>query len=252
MLIEMGASEGVLDRREMDMIGSVFRLGELPVRAVMVPRTDIMALPATATVAEALTHIREVRHSRVPLFEGNLDRIVGILYAKDLIGLDDQQAGSRPALDFARPAHFVPEMTRAGKLIQEFQARRLHLAVVVDEYGGTSGLVSLEDLLEEIVGDIEDDYDRPIVMHRSVRKGLDWARGSLPFIDFKRRFRARARAGDYDTLAGYVLMLFGRVPAEGERVSDGQYAYTVLRVIRRRIVDLMVERQPAPGKTAGS
>jgi putative hemolysin len=245
LLVEMGMHEGVLERREVEMIGAVFRMGDLPVRAVMVPRTDILALPASATVEEALAHIRRHRHSRIPLYDGDLDQIAGVLYAKDLLCLEPGAPG-REVRALARPAHFVPEMMRARLLIREFQRLRLHMAVVVDEYGGTSGLVSLEDLLEEIVGDITDDYDRPMVVHRPVRKGLDWVAGSLPFAEFKRRFRARARAGDYDTLAGYVLKLFGRLPAEGERVSDGQFAYAVARIGRRRILELMVERIP-PG-----
>jgi magnesium and cobalt transporter len=131
---------------------------------------------------------------------------------------------------------------RGRQLIREFQRKRLHLAVVVDEYGGTSGIVSLEDLLEEIVGDIDDDFDRPLLLHRQVRRGVDWVRGSFAFSEFKRKFRARARSGPYDTIGGYVLKLLGRVPSEGDRVSDGQFVYTVLRLERRRLLELMVER----------
>lgn len=252
LMVEMGMQEGELDRHEVEMIGAVFRLGDLPVRAVMVPRTDVSALPASASVGEALAHIQKRRHSRVPLFDGDLDHITGVLYAKDLLGLVG--AAGRPAQvrDLGRPAFFVPETMRGRQLIREFQARRLHLAVVVDEYGGTSGIVSLEDLLEEIVGDIADDFDRPLMQHRQVKRGLDWSRGSLPFSEFKRKFRARARAGPFDTLGGYVLKLLGRVPAEGDRVSDGQYAYTVLRMEKRRIQEVMIERVEPERKGPGS
>ena len=155
----------------------------------------------------------------------------------------------------ARPVYFVPEAMKARNLIREFQKRRRHVAIVVDEYGGTSGLVSLEDLLEEIVGEISDDFDRPEVEYRQIRKDLHWARGSLPFNEFKRRLRSRAKPGDYETLAGYVLKLFARFPTEGERISDGQYTYTVTRAGGRRIVEVILEpserKKKSPGETPG-
>ncbi len=253
LMVEVGMREGVLDRREVEMIGAVFRIGDLPVRSVMVPRTDMQALPASAAIPEALAHIRRHRHSRVPLFDGDLDHIVGVLYAKDLLGAREDAGEAREVRALARPAFFVPEMMRAKALIREFQSRRLHLAVVVDEYGGTSGIVSLEDLLEEIVGDIADDFDKPLTQYRPVRRGLDWARGSLPFTEFKRKFRARARPGAYDTLGGYLLRLFGRFPSEGEQVSDGQFAYTAFRMGRRRVLEVMIERgEPREMKGPGS
>jgi putative hemolysin len=251
-MVEMGMQEGELDRKEVEMIGAIFRLGDLPVRSVMVPRPDVSALPASSSVAEALAHIQARRHSRVPLFERDLDHITGVLYAKDLLGMTASGGDVKTIRDLARPAFFVPEAMRGRQLIREFQQKRLHLAVVVDEYGGTSGIVSLEDLLEEIVGDIDDDFDRPLLLHRQVRRGVDWVRGSFAFSEFKRKFRARARAGPYDTIGGYVLKLLGRVPSEGDRVSDGQFVYTVLRLERRRLLELMVERmEPEEKKGPG-
>jgi len=256
LMVDVGMQEGELDRREVEMIGAVFRLGDLPVRAVMVPRTDVSALPASSSVAEALAHIRARRHSRVPLFERDLDHITGILYAKDLLGLTTAAEVNRVVRDLARPPFFVPETMRGRQLIREFQAKRLHLAVVVDEYGGTSGIVSLEDLLEEIVGDIADDFDRPLLLHRQIRRGVDWVRGSFSFAEFKRKFKVRARGGHYDTVGGYVLKLLGRVPSEGERISDGQFVYTVLRMERLRLLEIMVERteqqeKKGPGSSPG-
>jgi putative hemolysin len=241
MVVEAGLREGALNSREVEMIGAVFRIGDMPVRAVMVPRTDISALPATATLAEALNHIRRNRHSRVPIYEGDIDKIVGILYAKDLLGLPEDGQSTVKVRTLAREAFFVPEMMRGQKLIREFQARRMHLAVVVDEYGGTSGLVSLEDLLEEIVGEIADDYDRPVAMLRQVRSDLYWVQGALAFTEFKKQLRAKAKAGDYDTLGGYLLLLFGKVPRSGEAVSDKQFTYTVARMEKRRIIEVMIE-----------
>jgi len=245
VMIEMGMKEGVLDAREIEMIGAVFRLGDTPVRAVMVPRTDVSALPASATLAEALAHVRKARHSRVPVYERDLDHIAGVLYAKDLLAAMDPARSTESIRALVRPAFFVPESMRGRHLVREFQSRRLHLAVVVDEYGGTQGIVSLEDLLEEIVGDFADDFDRPLVEHRRMRRGVDWARGSMPFTEFKRKLRARARGGPYDTLGGYVLKLLGRVPVEGDRVSDGQFVFTVLRMQSRRILELAIGRSEA-------
>src|SRR5205814_2250974 len=153
-LVDVGASEGVVEREEREMIHKVFELEDTPVRAVMVPRTDMVCLDIETTTTEILPGLREHLHSRVPVYEGSIDVIVGILYTKDL--LPYVREGLPPDFDLRarlHPPYFVPESKRADTLLQEFQAKKLHMAIVVDEYGGTAGLVSLEDLLEELERD---------------------------------------------------------------------------------------------------
>ena len=143
--------------------------------------------------------------------------------------------------DLARPALFVPEVMRARQLVREFQERKVHLAVVVDEYGGTAGVVTLEDLLEEMVGEFADEFDRPVRTFRRVRRGIFWVRASMPIPDFSRRARVRIKDPEVDTVGGYVLKLFDRVPAEGDTVQDDNLTFTVSRMKWRRIIVLLVE-----------
>src|SRR3989449_1480828 len=161
-LVDVGASEGVVEREEREMIHKVFELEDTLVRSIMVPRPDMFCLDVATPVDRILPALREHLHSRVPVFEGEIDVIVGILYTKDL--LPYVREGLPPDFDLRarlHPPYFVPESKRADALLQEFQAKKLHMAIVVDEYGGTSGLVSLEDLLEELVGEIADEFDEP-------------------------------------------------------------------------------------------
>ncbi|HZI93653.1 MAG TPA: hemolysin family protein [Patescibacteria group bacterium] len=242
-LIEISAREGILKPSQTEMIESAFRLGDLQVRQVMVPRPDIVAIRETASPEEALAFIRESRHSRVPVYRAGIDDIAGILYAKDLLA---QRFNLKPTVavrELARPALFVPEMMRARQLVRELQARKVHLAVVVDEYGGTAGVVTLEDLLEEMVGEFTDKFDRPVRVFRRVRKGLFWVRASMPIPEFNRKVRTRIKDPEVDTIGGYVLKLFDRVPAEGDSVSDDIFIFTVRRMKGRRIMVLMVQRR---------
>ena len=158
-LVDVGAREGVVDRTEREMIHKVFELEDTLVREVMVPRPDMFCLDVATPPSLILPQLREQLHSRVPVFEESIDQIVGVLYTKDLL---PHLGGLPPIFDLHRhlhPPYFVPESKRADALLREFQAKKLHLAIVVDEYGGTAGLVTLEDLLEELVGEIRDEYD---------------------------------------------------------------------------------------------
>ena len=243
-LVEISRGDGVLTRSQTEMIEAAFRLGDLQVRQVMVPRPDIVAVPEAARLDEALALVYEHRHSRMPVYRGSLDEITGVLYAKDLLAHRFGLAAGEGVKDLARPAVFVPEVTRAGQLVRELQARRVHLAVVVDEYGGTAGVVTLEDLLEEMMGEFADEFERPIRLFRPLKqRGTFWVRASMPLPEFNRRVRGRIREKGVDTVGGYVLKLFGRVPAEGDTISDGQFTFTVRQMKRRRILVLHVTRR---------
>lgn len=251
-LIDISRREGVLKSGQTEMIEAAFRLGDLQVRQVMVPRPDILAIRETAGPGEALEAIRASRHSRIPVYGDSLDEIRGVLYAKDLLA---QRFGLRPPAavrDLARPVLFVPEVMRARQLVRELQARKVHLAVVVDEYGGTAGVITLEDLLEEMVGEFSDEFDRPVRLFRRVRRGVFWVRAGMPIPEFARRVRVRIKDPEVDTIGGYVLKLFDRVPAEGDSVSDDHFTFTVRRMKGRRIMVLLVERHPAAGAGGGA
>lgn len=242
-LVEISHREGVLRQGQTELIEAAFRLGDLRARQVMTPRTDIVALPEAASMDEAVELVRRTRHSRIPVYRTTLDDISGVIYAKDLLA---RRFGFEPPASvatLARPALFVPEQMRARQLVREFQARKVHVAVVVDEFGGTAGLVTLEDLLEEMVGEFSDEFDRPVRVFRKIERGLFWVRASMPLPEFNRRARARLRSEDVDTIGGYVLKLFDRVPSEGDSVIDDQFVFTVRRMRRRRILVLLVRRR---------
>ena len=251
-LVDVGASEGVVERDEREMIHKVFELEDTPVRAVMVPRTDMFCLDIEAPIPEFLPALRENLHSRVPVYEGSIDVIVGVLYTKDL--LPHVATGLPPTFDLRarlHPPYFVPESKRADALLQEFQAKRLHMAIVVDEYGGTAGLVSLEDLLEELVGEIADEYDEPERLIQRVDETTYRVSGKLPVDELNAIAGLSISKQDYDTVGGWVLDLFGRVPRKAERAETPEAVVTVEKMERTRIVEVLIAlRKPAPSQAA--
>ncbi|HEU4370398.1 MAG TPA: hemolysin family protein [Methylomirabilota bacterium] len=251
-LVDVGASEGVVEREEREMIHKVFELEDTLVRSVMVPRTDMFCLDVETPRAEILPALRENLHSRVPVYEGSIDVIVGILYTKDLL---PYVASGLPA-DFdlrthLHPPYFVPESKRADALLQEFQAKKLHLAIVVDEYGGTAGLVALEDLLEELVGEIADEYDEPERLIQRLDESTFRVSGKLPVEDLNSAAGLSISNQAYDTVGGWVLDLFGRVPRKSERRETPELIVTVEKVERTRVVEVLIAlRKPVSTEAA--
>jgi CBS domain containing-hemolysin-like protein len=251
-LVDVGASEGIVEREEREMIHKVFELEDTLVREVMVPRTDMFCLDVETPRAEILPALRENLHSRVPVYEGSIDVIVGILYTKDLL---PYVASGLPA-DFELPAHlhppyFVPESKRADALLQEFQAKKLHLAIVVDEYGGTAGLVALEDLLEELVGEIADEFDEPERLIQRLDASTFRVSGKLPVEDLNAATGLSISNEAYDTVGGWVLDLFGRVPRRSERRETPELVVTVEKVERTRVVEVLIAlRKPVSTEAA--
>ena len=251
-LVDVGASEGVVERDEREMIHKVFELEDTPVRSVMVPRTDMFCLDVVTPAGQILPALRENLHSRVPVYDGSIDVIVGVLYTKDL--LPYVATDLPPSFDlraFLHPPYFVPESKRADTLLQEFQAKRLHMAIVVDEYGGTAGLVSLEDLLEELVGEIADEYDEPERLIQRVDETTFRVAGKLPIDELNTAAGLSISNQDYETVGGWVLDLFGRVPRKAERVETPEVVVTVEKIERTRIVEVLIAlRKPAPSQAA--
>jgi CBS domain containing-hemolysin-like protein len=250
-LVDVGASEGVVEREEREMIHKVFELEDTLVRSVMVPRTDMFCLDVETPVAEILPALREQLHSRVPVYEGSIDVIVGVLYTKDLL---PYVAGLPPDFDLRarlHPPYFVPESKRADALLQEFQAKKLHIAIVVDEYGGTAGLVALEDLLEELVGEIADEHDEPERLIQKLDARTYRVAGKLSVDDLNAATGLAISNESYDTVGGWVLDLFGRVPSRGERVVTPELAVTVEKIQRTRVVEVLISlRSPQSTEAA--
>jgi CBS domain containing-hemolysin-like protein len=242
-----GQAEGAVDAEEVEMIESVMEFGETRANEIMTPRTDLFALPVEAPWKEACRQIVQAGHTRVPVYEGDLDNIIGVLYAKDLLRLLEAGDGV-PLRDIMRKPYFVPETMPLDDLLREFKRRKVHLAIVLDEYGGTAGIATIEDLLEEIVGNISDEYDPAepqqieIVDDRTVdidaRMHIDDLNDALGL--------ELPEDEDYDTVAGYVFSELGYIPATGEQLESAGARFSVLAGDERKIVRLRIERLPRP------
>ena len=243
---ETADPEAVADEtEERKLLQSVVDFGGTLVREVMTPRPDIVAIAHDATVAEFRALFAEEEYSRIPVYEENLDNILGFVFAKDLVTLDGVQGTSRIVPQLLRPAHVVPEGKRVAELLRELQVKQVQSAIVVDEYGGTAGLVTIEDLLEEIVGEIRDEYDdesEPIV---------DEGDGTFVFLatvsvgDMVERLGVSVERDGFETVGGYLLTRLGRVPTVGETLEIDGLVVEVLEAERRRVRKVRVHRRDA-------
>jgi CBS domain containing-hemolysin-like protein len=240
-LVDVGAREGVVDRTEREMIHKVFELEDTLVREVMVPRPDMFCLDVATPTAEILPLLREQLHSRVPVFEETVDQIVGVLYTKELLPYLRGLPGDFDLRGYLHPPYFVPESKRADALLREFQAKKLHLAIVVDEYGGTAGLVTLEDLLEELVGEIRDEFDEEERLIQKVDAATYRVSGKLPIDELNAATGLNLPNESFDTVGGWVLDLFGRVPHKGEKAQTSEVSVAVEKVQRTRVVEVLVK-----------
>ena len=243
--VEVGHREGVVERSEREMIHGVFELGDTTVWDIMTPRTDVFGVDAATSPEELLADLRSHLHHRVPVYDGSLDNIVGILSTKDLL---PYYKGLPADFDLRRrllPPYFVPQTKRADALLREFQAKKLQTAIVVDEYGGTAGLVTLENILEEVVGEIRDEFDTEERLAHRVDDRTWRVAAKMAVADFDTLTGLAIPDEDFDTVGGWVLDLFGRVPHRGESVEADGVRITVEKVHRTRILEVLV-RLPAP------
>ena len=217
------------------MLHSIFEFGETIVREVMVPRTDMVCRSASSSVKDILEAILTSGHSRIPIFEGNNDQIVGVVYAKDLLRFWGSPAEEIEITQVMRTPYFVPETKNIEELLQEFRTKRVHMAIAIDEYGGTSGLITIEDLLEEIVGDIQDEYDLEEDWILEEADGSVLVDGRLNIEEFEEHFDTTIPKERFDTVGGYLSNLFGYVPQAGEEVKDGVLAMTIVDSDQRKI-----------------
>jgi CBS domain containing-hemolysin-like protein len=244
-LVDAGEEEGVIQEEEKEMIYSIFELGDTLAREVMVPRIDVVALDVATPMLEALDVVRESGHSRIPVYEGTIDNVQGVLYAKDLLPYLREGRADVPLKSILRAAYFIPETKGAGDLLPDLQQRRVHMAIVVDEYGGTAGLVTIEDLLEEIVGEIQDEYDseEPFVEFVGDDEYVIDARVDLD--DLNRLMDVELPTDESDTLGGFIYAELGRVPVVGNQVTFADLDFTVESVAGRRIKKVRVKRRSA-------
>jgi putative hemolysin len=233
-----------LEEDERDMITSVIELGEQPVREVMVPRIDIVAAPASSTVRDVLDRIVDSGHSRIPIYEGSIDNVTGVVYAKDLLKFLRDGSQSAPVQPLAREASYVPETKKVDDLLHEMQQSRVHVAIVVDEYGGTAGLITIEDLIEEIVGEIRDEYDVEEAKIEEVSDSEALFDARVTIRDVNDTLDLDIEDEDFDTLGGLLYHELGKVPNVGDEVRVDGAVVTVLSTTGRRVRKVRVTKVP--------
>ncbi|HTL84031.1 MAG TPA: hemolysin family protein [Acidimicrobiia bacterium] len=241
-MADVAAQEAAIEREERELIHSIFEFGDTVVREVMLPRTDMVSIEADATVDEAVEAAISAGKSRLPAFEGNLDDIVGLVFLKDLVGRSSSGEGSEPVRRSLRPAHFVPESKRVAELLREMQTEKFHMAMVVDEYGGTAGLVTMEDLLEEIVGEITDEYDVDEPTVERLPDGAWRVPGRTPIDEVNDLLDSDLPQEEWDTVGGLVFNSLGHVPVEGECLVVDSLEFCAERIQGRRIVSVIIRR----------
>ncbi len=244
-LVHASHSGGIIEDEEKDMIASVLQLGESSARELMTPRIDIVALEIGDTIMDALAAFVESGFSRIPVYEDSIDTVIGLLNAKDILTVLKNRADleSQKIRDLIRPMHFVPETKRADALLKELQEKNVHLAIVVDEYGGTSGLVTIEDLIEEIIGEIRDEYDfGEEEDYVEVGEGAYIIDASMDLDDLNGLLACSIDTGATDTLGGYIYLTLGRVPGANETINSDILSMTVLSVDGHRIRKVRVSK----------
>jgi CBS domain containing-hemolysin-like protein len=239
-VIDASSLSGTIDKTEHELIKSVLEFSDITAKEIMVPRLDIVALDISMPRDVLVRKVIEEGYSRLPVYKGTIDHIIGVIYSKDLLSLLEHRS-LIILQDIIRPARFIPESKKISLLLREFQQNKVHIGIVVDEYGGTEGIVTMEDIVEEIVGDILDEYDE---MRKTVEQASDGSvilDATLSIADFNVQFREKLpEAPDYETLAGYLQKITGKLPDSGEEIKTENFVFKILTKTARRIRQVMV------------
>lgn len=245
-IVDVAVADDVIESGERKLIGQIIEFGDTVVREVMVPRPDMVTVPASLLVPDAMEVAILHGYSRLPATEGDIDDVVGLVYAKDLMRAERDGEAQRQVSTLLRPAHYVPETKRIAELLREMQAEQFHMAVVVDEYGGTAGVVTLEDIIEELVGEIVDEYDREEPLMELAAGGRVRVNARIPIDELNDVLGSALPEGDWDTVGGLLLHLLGRVPLAGDWAAADGWLLTADRVQGRRINRVLVQPASCP------
>ncbi len=242
MIVGTAEEEGIIQAQEEQMIHSIFEFGETPAREIMVPRVDMTTVAVDAPIADVIDLMLQVGHSRIPVYEETVDNIVGIVFDRDLFKYFREQEVDVPLKDAVRPAYFVPESKKVDELLHELQKKRVQMAIVVDEYGGTAGLVTIEDILEEIVGEIQDEFDAEEESIEVVNENEAIFNALVSVDDVNRLLTLALDAQDVDTLGGYVYAHLGKMPVSGDEFEVENVSFSVVATDGRRIRKVRVTK----------
>jgi putative hemolysin len=241
-MADLGSEEGSIEREETELIHSIFEFGDTIVREVMVPRPDIVGIEDDKTLRDVQAVVLRHGYSRIPVFDGDLDDMIGIVYAKDVLKALHQGKHDSPLREIVREVHFVPESKKVADLLREMQRDKFHIAMVTDEYGSVVGLVTLEDLLEELVGEIADEYDTDEPGIEEVGDGMYRVDGKMSIDEVNEILDVELPAEEWDTIGGLMLGLLGSIPGEGQEVTFLTLTFKAERVIGRRISKILITR----------
>jgi CBS domain containing-hemolysin-like protein len=241
------ASEADVSKDQEVLLNGVFRLSQTTVHELMVPRVDIIAVDRESPWSEVVDRVRSAEHARLPVYHGTIDNIVGIIFAKDILPAVVAEDAPDDWTSLLRPAVFIPSAKSADEQLRDFQSSRSHIAIVADEFGGTAGLITIEDVLEEIVGDIRDEYDEEEARVEAVDDWRFWVSGRMTLDELSELVREDLRHDQVETIAGLVYEVLGRVPRAGEELQLKTFRLVVERVVRRRIERVYLERRPVEG-----
>jgi CBS domain containing-hemolysin-like protein len=247
-IIDAGEEEGVLNLDEHEMIHGILTLKGRIAREIMVPRTDVVCVSSQVTIEEVIRRIIEEGHSRIPVFEGDLDHIVGIIYAKDLLQLRGKTEGQASPKEIAREPYFIPETKNLESLLRDFKRKRVHIAIVVDEYGGTSGLITIEDLIEEVFGEIEDEYDTEEQKLVPLKDGWVLVDARLEIEELEEYLNIQAPRNNFESVAGFIFHLIGRVPKKGETITYPGLEIKIESADERKIEKVKVRKVHQEGE----
>lgn len=246
MIVTEGAKTGVLDKTEQELLSSIFEFSTTTAREIMIPRTDIAAVEVGIPRDRLIRKVTEEGYSRIPVYKDAIDNIIGIIHTKDLISLLEHR-DLIVLEDIIRPAHFVPNAIRISQLLREMQQRKITMAIVVDEFGGTEGLITMEDILEEIVGEIHDEYDEVLKDIETSADGTAVVNGRITIHDFNSKFGADLPEDqEYDTLSGFLNKLTGRIPELQEEINHNSLQFTILKKSQRRVRQVRVRKLLTP------
>lgn len=251
-LMDEGQAKGLISNEEFHMVQGVLELKETMAHSIMVPRTEIHSAPTSSTLDEIIKLVTGCGHTRIPIHNDNIDEIVGILHAKDLLKLLGKPTSSKIPLDILRQPYFVPGSQKAGELLRDLKAKKTHLAIVTDEYGGTAGIITIEDILEEIVGEIIDEHDNEESLLIRMDEGSLLVDARLEIEKLEGYLNIELPKGDFESVGGFIIHLTGRIPEENETIQFEDMKITIQKADQRKIHKILIKRSvPASSKDIG-
>lgn len=241
-LIDVGEEAGQISEHEGEMIQGIFELRDTMAREIMLPRIEITCIRADTPIQEILDLVKTTGHSRYPIIQPDIDNIVGLLHVKDIIARWNFEGDGFSLSDLLRPCHFIPENRRISDILLDFQKNRFHMAIVTDEYGGTSGLITIEDILEEIVGDIQDEHDVEETLIRNIDSNTILVDARTDIEDLEEHLEISLPEGDYESVGGFIISLVDRVPRSGESISFDSIEFIIEKADQRRVESVKIRR----------